>query len=308
MAKSQKSGGKGGKDSSSSGPVPYAPRTRTRVAFDVLSVVVGVGAAHTILEVLFAKAALPIIRPVFLGLLRAIAAYAVIWGLLIRPKRYHAADLGLPFSKATLVRVLAGLGGGLLMGGLAVGLAVFSHGIEMHRAPSWQAPQAIEIVLWVAAALLAALFEELVFRSGSVGTLRTAYPRWAALLVPAVIFSLGHLANPHLSPIAMFNTVLAGLWLGLLFLHPKNEPMTPGLGLAVGAHAGWNVALRLLGVPVSGNIAQGRFFQVFSVNDTWGGGAYGVEGGLSATLVFGAATALTLWDIDRRAENATAVR
>jgi membrane protease YdiL (CAAX protease family) len=268
MAKSQKAGGKGQKDAASDAPVPYAPRTKTRVALDVLSIVVGVGAAHTIVEVLFAKAALPIIRPVFLGLLRVVAGYAVLWALLVRPKRYHATDLGLGFSRAALVRVLWGLGGGLVMGGLAVGLAVFSHGIEMHRAPSWQAPQAIELALWVVAALLSALFEELVFRAGSVGPLRTAYPRWAALLVPAVIFSLGHLANPHTSPLAMFNTVLAGLWLGLLFLHPKNEPMTPGLGLAVGAHAGWNVALRLLGVPVSGNIAQGRFFQVFSVNDT----------------------------------------
>ena len=277
------------------GFVPYAPRTRTRVALDVLCVVLGTGAAIVVVDWFFGKAALPVIRPAFLGLLHALAAFGILWALLVRPKRYHADALGLAVSPATVGRAVIGFVLGGALAALAVGVAVLAKGLEMHRAPSFQAPSMAELGIWIAAALLGAIFEELVFRSGTVGTLRTAYPRPVALVAPGVIFALGHISNPYVSPLALANTVLAGVFLGLLFLHPKNEPTVPGLGLAVGAHAGWNLALRLLGVPVSGFVAQGRYFQLFSVNDTWSGGAYGVEGGLAGTIAFGLGAALVYW-------------
>lgn len=301
--KGKKKQGESGADEG--GFVPYAPRTRTRVALDVLSVVLGFGAAATIINFVFAKVAAPIIRPLFMSLLHALTAYGIVWGLLVRPKRYHADALGLAVSRATCGQ--AGLG--FLFGGalaaLAVGIAVLAKGLEIQRAPSFQAPSAVEIGVWVAAAFFAAIFEEIVFRSGTVATLRTAYPRHVALIVPGVIFALGHIGNPYSSPLAVANTILAGVFLGLLFLHPKNEPTVPGLGLAVGAHAGWNLALRLLGVPVSGFVAQGRFFQLFSVNETWSGGAYGVEGGLAGTIAFGVGAALVYADLKRREPAAT---
>jgi hypothetical protein len=280
--------------------VPYAPRSRTRVAADVLVVVLGTGAAIVVVDWFLGQAALPVIRPVFLGLLHAIAALGILWGLLVRPKRYHRDALGLAVSKATFPQAGIGLVGGALLAGLATAIAVVTKGIEMHRAPSWQGPTTADLVLWVAAALFAAIFEELVFRAGTVGTLRTAFPREVALVVPGAIFALGHLSNPHISPLAIGNTVLAGVWLGLLYLHPKNEPTVPGLGFAVGAHAGWNLALRVLGVPVSGNVAQGRYFQTFPVNELWGGGPYGVEGGLAGTIAFALGAGLLYADVRRR--------
>ncbi len=286
------------------GFVPYAPRSRTRVALDVLSVVLGTGAAIVVVDWFFGKAALPIIRPAFLGLLHALAALGIVWALLVRPKRYHADALGLAVSPATASRAAIGFVFGGALAALAVGIAVVAKGLEIHRAPPAQSPSALEVGIWIVAALLGAIFEELVFRSGTVGTLRTAYPRQVALLVPGVIFAIGHLGNPYISPLAIANTVLAGVFLGLLFLHPKNEPTVPSLGLAVGAHAGWNLALRLLGVPVSGFVAQGRFFQLFSVNETWSGGAYGVEGGLAGTLAFGLGAAIVYWH-SQRSESST---
>lgn len=278
----------------------FAPRSRGRVAADVLVVVLGTGAAVVVVDVLLGKVALPVIRPLFLGFLHALVALGVVWGLLVRPKRYHAESLGLAVSKGTLQSGAIGFLGGSVLAAMAVGIAIVTKGIEVHRAPTWQAPPASEIALWAAVALVASAFEEIVFRAGTVGTLRTAFPRWVALLVPGAIFAAGHLGNPHTSPLAVANTLLAGLWLGLLYLHPLNEPVVPGLGLPVGAHAGWNLTLRLLGVPVSGYVAQGRYFQVFSVSDTWGGGAYGLEAGLAGTVVFGGAAALLWWDLGRR--------
>lgn len=295
---------KGAGEADENGFVPYAPRSRTRVALDVLSVVLGTGAAIVVVDWFFGKAALPVIRPAFLGLLHALAAFGIVWALLVRPKRYHADALGLAVSKATFGRAAVGFVFGGALAALAVGVAVITKGLEMHRAPSWQSPSFAEIGIWIVAALLGSVFEELVFRSGTVGTLRTAYPRHVALLVPGVVFAIGHLGNPYISPLAIANTVLAGVFLGLLFLHPKNEPTVPGLGLAVGAHAGWNLALRFLGVPVSGFVAQGRFFQLFSVNETWSGGAYGVEGGLAGTVAFGVGAGLVYWDMKRREQAA----
>jgi membrane protease YdiL (CAAX protease family) len=262
------------------------------------------GAAITIVDSFLGKAALPIIRPAFLGLLNAIAAFAILWGLFVYPRRYRQETLGLGFSPATLGRLGIGFLGGAALAGLSVGIAVLAKGIELHRAPSYQAPSISDVGLWAAGALFGALAEELVYRAGPVGILRTAFPRSVALIAPGIVFAITHISNQGMSPLAFGNTILAGIFLGLLFLHPMNEPTVPGLGLAVGVHAGWNLALRLLGVPVSGFVAQGRYFQLFSVNETWSGGTYGVEGGLAGTLVFGVGAALVYWH-SQRSESST---
>ena len=304
MAKKAKKDGES--EVGKAGFVPYAPRSRTRVGADFLIALFGMGAAVVVVDSFFGKAALPIIRPAFIGLLNAVAAFAVLWGLFVYPRRYRQEALGLTFSSATLGRLGMGFTAGAALAGLSVGIAVVAKGIELHGAPSYQAPSVADVGLWAAGALFAGLAEELVYRAGPVGILRTAFPRSVALILPGIVFAITHISNQGMSPLAFANTVLAGIFLGLLFLHPMNEPTVPGLGLAVGVHAGWNLALRLLGVPVSGFVAQGRYFQLFSVNETWSGGTYGVEGGLAGTIAFGLGAGLVYWDIQRRSEKSDA--
>jgi hypothetical protein len=87
--------------------------------------------------------------------------------------------------------------------------------------------------------------------------------------------------------VSVFNTFLAGLLLGLLYLDPRGRPSMPSLGLCVGVHAGWNITLGdLLSLPVSGKPPGWHWLAVTSTDARWSGGAYGLEAGLATTLLY----------------------
>lgn len=109
-----------------------------------------------------------------------------------------------------------------------------------------------------------------------------------ALVGSSAAFAALHLANPHWTPLAMFNLALAGLFFALLFLK------TGTLWLAIGAHASFNFFEgTIFSLPVSGY----DWFHLLRVESTGPvgltGGAFGPEGGLVCTGVLVLACALT---------------
>jgi hypothetical protein len=226
-----------------------------------------------------------------MAVLHLAAALGALWAVLLRSGRYAAAALGLVWTRQTAAQGLLGLVYGAALAAGAVGLAVAAGALVLRPADVAAHPGPGVLLGVVATLAVSALFEELAFRSGITAPLAVALPRWLALGGPSVAFALGHLLNPHLSVLAMLNTALAGLWLSLLFLDRANRPTAPALGAVTGAHAGWNLALYLLGVPISGFQLPGRFVVALSTQELWSGGAYGVEGGLAATVALGVAVA-----------------
>ncbi len=180
------------------------------------------------------------------------------------------------------------------------------------------------ISLWATLFVLAATWEEVVFRGyGFAWTGRALANalRWATdrvgerdrqldrviewvgrapvLLASCVVFAAVHIGNPGAGGwIGFVNTALAGLWLALAVYR------TRALWLPVGMHLGWNATMGLvLGIPVSGagsgqsGLDMPGVLHTELVGPTWFTGAdYGLEGsvGCTAALLVGCLVSVAL--------------
>jgi membrane protease YdiL (CAAX protease family) len=145
--------------------------------------------------------------------------------------------------------------------------------------------------------LLPALFciqaasEEIIFRGFPFQAFAHNLGAPAAVILTSGTFAAAHAGNPDTTFISTMNTGLAGIWLGMAYL------ATRSLWACTALHAGWNFAITLLGLPVSGI----RVFESLAVvkgtagpQEWLSGGSYGPEGGLAVTITLIAATAL-IW-------------
>lgn len=122
--------------------------------------------------------------------------------------------------------------------------------------------------------------EEIVMRGYVLHTLMTGMNKYGALAVSSTLFSLMHLANPNGTFLAFLNLWLAGLFLGIVYVHTKN------LWFAITSHFLWNfMQSPVLGFNVSGKELP-AFLNIEYVNtDLWTGGEFGFEGSLICTIV-----------------------
>ena len=188
---------------------------------------------------------------------------------------------------APLRGLAAGLAFGILPAAVAMTLGVFTAGAGWLRdtgsLAEWMA-QSSKTVLILAPAALA---EEMMFRGLPMVVAARVLGRGRAIVLLSVLFALAHVRNPEVTVAGLGNIVLAGIWLSLAFFSPG------GMWTAFGAHLGWNVTLAALAAPVSGTPFEMPYIDYHMGSPAWlTGGAFGPEGGLIATGVLAAATAL----------------
>ncbi|MCJ7840294.1 CPBP family intramembrane metalloprotease [Lederbergia sp. NSJ-179] len=129
--------------------------------------------------------------------------------------------------------------------------------------------------------ILVGLFEEMFFRGYVMQTMASRQnKRWVIYLVSAVVFSLAHGTNPHVSMIGLINIVFVGLLFAYMFDRTNN------LWLPIGYHITWNYFQgSVFGFAVSGTSPHGLYqIDPSNGNSLLTGGAFGLEGGLFATL------------------------
>lgn len=128
--------------------------------------------------------------------------------------------------------------------------------------------------------ILAAAWEELVFRGYPFQVLAARLGLPIAVAVSAGLFAFAHLSNPELTPLALVNLALAGGLLAVAYLRTRS------LWFATGVHAGWNwVLLVPLDQPVSGWVFGMPGYDVRATGpELLTGGAFGPEGGWVATV------------------------
>jgi len=136
--------------------------------------------------------------------------------------------------------------------------------------------------------LLAAAFEELMFRGYAWQSLSDALGPLSASLVSSLLFGLAHANNPQAGLLSLGNTVLAGA------LMCAARWRSRALWMPLGLHFAWNVFLGpVFGYPVSGLPLSGGAALVSGKAPDWvTGGGYGLEA--SAVLTVVAAGAILL--------------
>ncbi|HJQ25893.1 MAG TPA: type II CAAX endopeptidase family protein [Blastocatellia bacterium] len=140
--------------------------------------------------------------------------------------------------------------------------------------------------------VIAAAVEELMFRGFALQALLHNLGAVPAVAITAVLFGLAHINNDNVSAFAVFNTILAGVWLGTAYVRTRS------LWLPTALHYAWNfVMVFVFGLNVSGIPAFERLAWLHgeSKPPRWISGAdYGPEGGVVATLALVLST-LLIW-------------
>lgn len=182
-----------------------------------------------------------------------------------------------------------GVGGGLALGvTMAAGAVLLA--VSVGGASVRLTDEPVTAYVGASAAIVVllavpALGEELVFRGYPLARLARATGKVAASLALATVFALAHLVNPEVSAFGIVNIGLAGLVMSAAFFTPG------GLPAAWGVHLGWNAGLIVVAdAPVSGIGFDVPLLEFAPGGPNWiTGGAFGPEGGLSATVVMVAA-------------------
>lgn len=135
--------------------------------------------------------------------------------------------------------------------------------------------------------------EEVMCRGFAYQRISRTYNPTVAIIAASAIFSLSHILNPGVTPLALLEIFLTGV------LYSQMVVYFDSIWLPMGAHTAWNFTQNILfGLPNSGVVSTYSFFGI--VGQTSSGFAYdtafGVEGTWFAVIVYAACIlALYLW-------------
>lgn len=143
--------------------------------------------------------------------------------------------------------------------------------------------------------LLVATGEELVFRGYILRNFVKSFNKWIALIISALLFTLVHVSNNAVPVLALLNTFLGGILLGLTFIHTRN------LWMPVFFHFSWNfLQAPVFGFRVSGVEFQSLFVLQPKGNVFMSGGDYGFEASAICTILLILASALLIFREQQR--------
>jgi hypothetical protein len=135
-----------------------------------------------------------------------------------------------------------------------------------------------EFVLTLLLFAVVAVVEETLIRGYVLRNLMKSFSKYSSLILSSIIFSLFHGLNPNIDLLALCNLFLAGILLGLSYMHTKN------LWFPIGLHLGWNLFQSLLGFNVSGTNAYSIIEFNLTDQNILNGGYFGFEGSVFCVI------------------------
>jgi membrane protease YdiL (CAAX protease family) len=167
--------------------------------------------------------------------------------------------------------MMFGVSAGILAAAVYVGPALLFRVAAIEPDPEY--PANLSSLIFVTCVLVFGAFgEELLFRGYAFQTLVRGIGPFAALLPISVLFALAHSGNQNVSLLGLINTFGFGVVLGYAYLR-SGDLWTP-----IAMHFGWNWALVVFGLNVSGfRMGVTGYTVRWYVPDLWSGGAYGPE-------------------------------
>ena len=217
------------------------------------------------------------VRGLLIGLPAALVAS---WVMMSAVESRSLAALGLIPADFIVDSVRGVLAGGLLVAG-ALGVLAITGALRWEFVPVAPAVWLGSISKMALILGLAAFLEEILFRGYALQLTGEALGPVLGIGLSAVIFSAAHATNPGVGSLALFNTALAGILLGIVYWR------TFSIWLVTGVHLGWNGAMsQAADLPVSGLVLGSPALQATVAGpEIWTGGSYGPEGGLAMTIV-----------------------
>jgi hypothetical protein len=215
---------------------------------------------------------------------------AVSWFCLRLLERMNLSALGFALRGGWFGDVLKGCVIGALTIASAIILQIAGGGTRLGFNPILRGEQGInwagvgvvaaEMAGALALLILAAAFEELVFRGYAFQTLLRGAPAVVPILLFSIYFGWAHWNNPSRTLFSTANTTLAGVWLSIAYLKTRN------LWFPTALHFMWNWTMgAFFGIPISGLHLQHSLLISSSDGPVWlTGGNYGSEGGVAATV------------------------
>jgi hypothetical protein len=189
-------------------------------------------------------------------------------------ERGRLADLGLGWAASSKREIFLGFAAGagaavvILGAPLVTGYAYFERSTGVEH--PWASFLFVSLVL-----LFGAAGEEMLFHGYAFQLLVRSIGAFATILPVSILFGIEHLNNPNATLLGAVNTMLWGILLGFAYWR------TNALWLPIGLHFGWNFALPLFGVNLSGfTMGVTGYALHWRAGDLWSGGAYGPEGSL----------------------------
>lgn len=135
-----------------------------------------------------------------------------------------------------------------------------------------------EILLSIILYVIVAVMEEVLLRGYILRNLMISFNKYVALIISSIIFAVMHGFNPNIDLFSMTNIFLAGILLGISYIHTKN------LWFPIALHLSWNLFQTIFGFNVSGQ----DFYSLieFSINENTilNGGAFGFEGSILSVI------------------------
>ena len=136
------------------------------------------------------------------------------------------------------------------------------------------------LILYFLLFVVVSFHEEIMMRGYVLNNLMQSMNRYVALSISSVIFMSIHLLNPNVNFLSVVNLFLAGIVLGIYYIHK------PNLWLPIGMHLTWNFFQGpIFGFEVSGIETKSIINQSVRGNEIITGGAFGFEGSILATIL-----------------------
>lgn len=127
--------------------------------------------------------------------------------------------------------------------------------------------------------IIVALNEEILMRGYILSNLMDSMNKYVALFFTSILFSVMHLINANASIFSTCNLFLAGILLGVYFIHKGN------LWFPIGMHLTWNFFQGpVFGFRVSGYVTDSIITQDITGSELITGGEFGMESSIITTI------------------------
>lgn len=167
---------------------------------------------------------------------------------------------------------------GLLIGFIANSICVlvaFFRG-DLHFYVSFSITQLPYFLFTFVCVFIQSSTEELWTRGFIYERLKVKYPEWVGILANALFFSLLHINNSGITPLALINIAAVGIAYSLI------KRATNSIWIAMGIHAMWNFTENFIfGLPNSGAASEISVLSLDAMKDSW---AYDKTFGVEATI------------------------